>query len=348
MEKAKNFRRLFLSLILLVGLMASIATPTIIAPSATKALRGDGRFAGSIYVKDLEIGDYLSKTVFQGDWYNWRVIAKDEQGVMVRAEYVVSYSGNSSGNGLLPAPSPDDINQFVNMAYSESGTTEDIKDRFGKSLINPWIAHRTQPASGTTSRNKSGSNYWEQSNVRWYLANSWGYWSNNTATAVAGKIVANPLVQQPLSWVDVSRSVLNAGKTSILMNQPDPNYTDYAVWGRKSDGSWIGNADGSDSYTDADKFSGKKTFWNNDPDGVPYNLVYTNVQGGGKTSVDLIYNNGPYYQSNDRQFLAPTNILLSDEVKALRNPKGGAYTQGLDKGGTARFTWTSLPVPNKS
>ncbi|MCL2599118.1 MAG: putative Ig domain-containing protein [Firmicutes bacterium] len=344
MEKTKrSFGRMLLLLFLLVGLVASFATPGVADVSAASAFGGvQGRFVSRRYAKDLQVGDYVNNLMPYRKNQSFRVIAKDAQGVMVRSEFAVPVDNSSD-------PAAD------MSAFSNTGVTNEVKDNYGKPFINQWMAHRTN-ATPDDGRPENGTNYWEQSNIRKTLNDAYGVWvgSNPDANRDAS-VIKNPKVKQPLTWSElawrVDGSTDDSGNSDkvILSRNASSTYIDYAVFGRNADGSWIGSNTSSAGFTSAEEFSGKKTVYpGKDADGNTVNWVYADVRSNSNIdwagNVNLIYDNNPYYEADDTVFLAPINVLLSQDVQALRNFNGGPYMQTLGWDKNPVSAWTSLPA----
>ncbi|MCL2599439.1 MAG: hypothetical protein FWD76_06005, partial [Firmicutes bacterium] len=344
MMKAKNlFCRFALLVLLGAGLATSFLTP-MIANNASGGLGRQGRFVASMYARDLQIGDYIdSMARFNGRDQAFRVIAKDEQGVMLRSEYVVTKSKT-------------DGDAWTDLAYSNTGVTNEVPGGDQRILINEWAVQRTSPdATGTDtwSRAENGSNYWEQSNIRAWMEDAYQKENfNNPGTNNA--YVDEPLVRQPLAWMDVSWRVTgetafvgNGSTPKVIMSDlPTPTRADIAVYGRKKTGEWIGTAETTEGFKSSFGHTTKPTrFPAKDENGVSINWVYTDVRNNPKQKIDMIYQNNPYYEPLDRLFLAPMDIMMRDEVQALKNRNGGPITQALDVNKNAVESFSSLPAP---
>ena len=169
-HKSKNLVTLFF----IIGLFffsTTLFTTTTISATPTNPQ--------SIYLykaSQLQVGDYIADFGnFNGHSLRWRVIKKDDQGVMLRTEYLLS---NQDGSALPIFY--DDITSNPNAKINEAVRRGDVTQ------------YRT--------RNDYGTNYYEQSTIRTYLNQTF---IQSFTNAQSQAIVTSPKVPVLLAWPDV-------------------------------------------------------------------------------------------------------------------------------------------------
>jgi len=307
----------FLLFILFAIMMFSTSTTLVDAFVVNAASR-------EIYLyraDQLNVGDYVNNFgTYNSRGLRWRVISKDTQGVMLQTDRILS---DANGDGEVKP-------------YSDTSDTVPDGYPHKSEFINDHVQHRTAPANQNASyfRTNSGTNYWEQSTARYFLNNEF---IDSFDQEQQDAMVLSPTIHQLLYWTEVSPG--KAGEDGyagfnaawITGDQGRPQYVDYIAEG---------------NVATAESYSGKKTYYSARLDDGNYvAAVYMNATQNRSTTVPFIYDNSPYYDSNDTVFFAPANILqgIRDSGR-LKNQLGKSFVAKVDYNDTLIHTYTSMPT----
>jgi len=261
----------------------------------------------TIFAKDLAIGDYINDFGnYNGNDLRWRVISKDEQGVMIRTERVLS---NADGVADL-------------MPYSD--TSDAVPDGYPhkSEFVNQQADLNEFGSNPIVNRVDNGTNFWAQSTARYFLQTDFLSSFNQEQMQA---IVSKPSVETLLWWVEVV-SALSGTTTDITY-----------MGGTRLRYKVIG------TFTEASNITGKPTqLQGRKKQHVPTVFNYDKYSQA-ETHIYYIYDNAPYYMADDMVFFAPTNILL-DLNSQLKNPNGERFTKSLDFNNNVVVSTTSTPI----
>ena len=170
-----------------ICLLVVVSIWQLLATSSSVVASADSRAISLYRAEQLQVGDYVAELgTYNGYSLRWRVVAQDNNGTMLRTEYVLSGNGNDDAYN-------------TRWAYAESNKTYK-----SNAVVNAQnVVYGEGDVSGRSQRTGSalqgfGSNAWFASDMRTLLNDG----RINFGTAESS-IVQTPDRKQQLSWVDV-------------------------------------------------------------------------------------------------------------------------------------------------
>jgi len=301
------FATLFSMCMLMVA--AIVVSQMVIGSRGKSGIVRDNATIQVSFAMDLNIGDYVNDFgTYNNRALRWRVIAKDDQGVMLQTERIISQEDDTA----------------LVMPYSDTSDTVPAGYPHKSEFINNYVSHKDlSQGSESTYRTDQGTSYWEQSTARYFLNNDF---INAFDTQQQNAIVSNPKVKTLLYWTEVTAKISDNVDTTF---SAPPKYTAMIVRPE-------------DSFVEAEQFSGKTTYLQ----GTNCHLVYGSPYADAEQRVPYVYQNSPYYWGDDTVFFAPVNILVDLWSTDLKNPAGQKITQALDYADQVIVAATSLSVMN--
>ncbi|MCL2599368.1 MAG: Ig domain-containing protein, partial [Firmicutes bacterium] len=314
----RGYKKLLLGVVLLL-----VALFFVVPTSGLQKVEASTRSEYLFTTDDLKIGDYIRGFgQYSNQSLDWRVIAIDDQGVMLRTERVLTQA-----NGYPDLIPFSNVNEQI---YGEKVEPAQFASRslYPAGLSDVVIADKAV----------NGTNFWDESTARYFLN---GAFYKGFSAEETDRIVQQPQRKQMLEWAFIQRNSQSAGSNLFDEVESIDRSVEY----------WV------DHYLGGDVGNGAWYYWNKDGiDKRPINrgnFVWAN----NKVAAKLIkfYNESSYAIDDQTVFLAPTNFFFDsaantglDELKLLRNPIGGDIRIGVDGLDHTVDTWTDTPVSGNS
>lgn len=317
---------------------------------------------GLYTVNNLQIGDYIDGF---GTWdakgdvgemdLKWRVIDKDDNGTLVRLDYLLPDSTNANNTFLVNGKDGDSTQSYINSEFD-------------------WVS-KLGTKQGTVSDRKSyGTNYWEQSNLKKFV----NQFEQTAFDSVEQKAIKqNPQQKQLLHMIDVApfyhtdEQNTADGTTNQLINKMTDGYKSGGSNDSGPLSSWtVKNFESTEDWTLREQGKKREVF-NKDRVWI-YNYfsrkIILDVERD-QTSVDILdlmsedneqdstdnqkvsFDESAYYFMDDSVFVLDAKQVVNisvnsknEESKALKNKNGDGYYKVLNIDGQFKASFTRTPA----